>query len=181
MPRPDQDELITMLVNEIVILHGRMLAEGDALAAPAGLTAARWLVLGGLADGPSTAAALARRRGLRRQSVQETVDRLCRAGLVAKTPNPADRRAPLLRVTETGHDALEAIEAGRHAWATRLGGEVPADDLDVTLRTLRAVRAAIEEPHAPRAASAATISAPLSTAGSDRRSTRPSAAARRSR
>ena len=55
-------DLFTRLVDEVFRTHGALLAEGDALSGRQGLTAARWQVLGYLADGPATAAEVARRK-----------------------------------------------------------------------------------------------------------------------
>jgi DNA-binding MarR family transcriptional regulator len=136
----DLDALVTQLVNEVFVLNGRLLAEGDGLAATVGLTAAQWLVLGGLADEPMTVAALARRRGLRRQSVQETANRLLRDGMVTRTANPGDRRAPVLHLTDTARAALGRLESSRERWARELGSVTPAADLRATLATLRRIR-----------------------------------------
>lgn len=53
---------------------------GDEIAVPEQLTAARWLVLGALQDGPLSPAEIARRRGLQRQSVRESVLRPEKSG-----------------------------------------------------------------------------------------------------
>ena len=135
-----RDQIITELTDEIFRINGQLLSEGDALTAAAGLTAAQWQVLGRLADTPMSASALASRRGLRRQSVQETTDRLIRRGLLDKRPNPLDQRAPLLNPTPKGLEALKQIEPLRKAWATSRSQDIPENDLIVTLQTLRRLR-----------------------------------------
>src|SRR5690349_11983762 len=92
-------ELITALIDEVFQLNGKLLRAGDALSGEFGLTSARWQVLGAIGPDSATAAQIARRRGLRRQSVQEVVTRLRADGLVDVRPNPADRRAPLISLT----------------------------------------------------------------------------------
>jgi len=136
-----RDQLLTELTDEIFRINGQLLSEGDALTSAVGLTAAQWQVLGRLADTPMSASALAHRRGLRRQSVQETIDRLMRLGLLEKLPNPLDLRAPLLTPTSKGLEALERIEPLRKAWAASRSRGIPEHDLIVTLRTLRHLRA----------------------------------------
>lgn len=140
---PQRVDVITELVNEIFAVNGGLLAAGDALTAPVGLTAAQWQVVGFLEDGPSTAAELARKRGLRRQSVQETVNRLLDSGMVVKRENPADRRAPLLRLAPRARKALRELGPARVAWAGELAPEIPNADLDAALRVLRQLRAAL--------------------------------------
>ena len=134
-------DLFTRLVDEVFRSHGALLAEGDALSAPHGLTAARWQVLGYLEDGPATVAEVARRRGLRRQSVQDTVNRLELDGMVTKVVNPDDRRAPLLHLTDVARDALAALEPARAAWASARAASVGQAELLVTLSTLQRLRA----------------------------------------
>ncbi|MFI5608313.1 MarR family winged helix-turn-helix transcriptional regulator [Amycolatopsis sp. NPDC051903] len=138
-------ERVTQLVNDVIVTNGALLSAGDALTAPSGLTAAQWLVLGFLEDGPASAAELARRRGLRRQSVQETVNRLLRNGMLTRSPNPADARAPLLAVTPKARAALRELGARRDRWADAVAAGLSPEDLEVTLRTLETVRTLLAE------------------------------------
>jgi len=46
--------------------------------------------------------------GLPRSTITNLVDRLERAGLVERVASPSDRRVTLVRLTETGRDAVEA-------------------------------------------------------------------------
>jgi DNA-binding MarR family transcriptional regulator len=131
---------LTQLVNDVFVTHGALLAAGDALTAPSGLTAAQWLVLGFLEDGPATAAHLARCRGLRRQSVQETVNRLRRNGMLVRTDNPADARAPLLELTPRARVALRELGVRQADWADAVAAALPPADVEVTMRTLAALR-----------------------------------------
>ncbi len=138
-----RDAAITTVVDELFRANGQLVAVGDELAAAAGLTAARWQVLGRLADdGPMTVSELARRRGMRRQSAQESVDRLVRDGLAEKAPNPEDRRAPRIRLLEAGRAALAAIEPGRRAWAQAAGGDLTVGELNQLAELLRRLRQA---------------------------------------
>ncbi|WP_325050142.1 MarR family winged helix-turn-helix transcriptional regulator [Renibacterium salmoninarum] len=68
----------------------------------------------------TTAAELARARGLRRQSVQETVNRLANKGLLLRALNPLDRRAPVLELTSAARQALEVVEVRRTQWAAQI-------------------------------------------------------------
>ena len=87
---------MTLVVDAVFRLNGAFLATGDRLAEPSGITAAQWQVLGylrrqELAQQQTTAAEVARSRGLRRQSVQETVNRLVGKGFLRRSSNPDDR------------------------------------------------------------------------------------------
>lgn len=137
----DRSQLLTELVDEVFRVNAALLGEGDALAAGIGTTAAGWRVLGLLSDGAATVADIARRRGLRRQSVRETVERLERDGLVAREPNPADRRAPLVALTARGRAALRDIEPARADWAARRSADLDPAELVAALRLLRRLRA----------------------------------------
>lgn len=144
--RSARAETFTRVIDAVFACNGGFLAAGDALTAPVGLTAAQWQVLGFLEDGPASAAEVARRRGLRRQSVQETVNRLLRNGMLDKTPNPADARAPLLSLTRRAKTAMVELGAAQVEWAEGLAAEVPEEDLETTLRTLRALRGLVAQP-----------------------------------
>jgi DNA-binding MarR family transcriptional regulator len=110
-------DAFSMLAILVIRLHGLVTAEGDALARPAGQTSARWQVLAGAEDGPTTVATIARRLGLARQSVQRVADVLESEGLVAYEDNPHHRRAKLLTLSQRGREALAGIQAAQRAWA----------------------------------------------------------------
>jgi len=56
------------------------------------------------------------------------VDRLERAGLVERTPNPNDRRRQGLSVTAEGDRVLRSVKSRRTAWlAARLEGLTPEE------------------------------------------------------
>lgn len=102
-----------------------LLAEAeDRLAAPSGQTGARAAVLACADPQPQTVAAVARRLGLTRQSVQRTADLLVADELAEYRPNPEHRRAKLLGLTPAGQRTLTAIEAAQAAWANRLAADL---------------------------------------------------------
>ncbi|MGW4520483.1 MarR family winged helix-turn-helix transcriptional regulator [Amycolatopsis sp. NPDC004378] len=142
-------ETFTRVIDAVFKANGGFLAAGDALTGPVGLTAAQWQVLGFLEDGPATAAEVARRRGLRRQSVQETVNRLLRNGMLDRLPNPADARAPLLSLTRPAKAALRELGAAQEAWAEDVATQVSREDLETTLRTLRRLQEVVAQPRLP--------------------------------
>ena len=145
MTTDTEDQLLTELVDEVFRLAGRFSRAGDDIAAPTQLTAARWVVLGALQDEPATMAQVARRRGLRRQSVRESVDRLERTGLVARAPNPADGRAPLVHLTEAGQRALSSIEPRRRAWVERTpAAPTPSPCAPHCTRSVRSARRCLQ-------------------------------------
>lgn len=67
-------------------------------------------VLSGLArTGPRSAADLAEAIGLDRSGVTRRATRLEEAGLVRREPDPDDRRATLLLLTDAGHATVEVM------------------------------------------------------------------------
>lgn len=137
-------EPITQLVDHVFALAGLLSSAGDALTADEGLSAARWLVLGAVADGPLSPAEIARRRGLQRQSVRESVLRLEASGHLARAAGP-DRRTFLVELTPLGRQALERIEPRRAQWARDTAALLDAEILDVTVETLGRLRACLAE------------------------------------
>lgn len=126
-------------------LNGLILAAGDRLAAPAGQTSARWQVMGVIDHEPLTVAEVARRMGLRRQSVLRTAGVLVASGAAAYVDNPADRRARLLTLTTAGRRSLRTIEAAQQVWAREVGEAVELDALLEAERTLERLIAVLEE------------------------------------
>jgi DNA-binding MarR family transcriptional regulator len=115
--RDEHGREFSELLIEVFRLNGLLLSAGDELARPAGLTSARWQVLGVIDTEPATVAHVARTMGLTRQSVQQSADALTRDGFVAFQDNPADRRARLMALTERGRTALHEVERRQADWA----------------------------------------------------------------
>jgi DNA-binding MarR family transcriptional regulator len=113
-----------------------MTAAGDALAAPAGQSSARWRVLAAVEDRPMTVAQIARAWSLARQSVQRIADLLARDGLVAYEDNPEHRRAKLVRLTPSGRKTLSTIQAAQRRWADDIAKRLSPDDLETVNRIL---------------------------------------------
>src|SRR4051812_669510 len=108
-PRTPAGDAFTGLVVRAIRLNGLLAAEGDALARPAGQTAARWQVLAAVEELPITVAQVARVLGLARQCVQRVADSLEAAGLVSFEDNPHHRRARLVTLTPRGRTVLARI------------------------------------------------------------------------
>jgi DNA-binding MarR family transcriptional regulator len=116
---PEQ-QVVSGTVKTIFRLNGQFLSIAETLAAPAGMTAAWWQVLGTVLDAPRSVADIARAVGVTRQSVQRVADLLVDRGLAEYRPNPAHRRAKLLRATHEGHAAVHRIAPGHAAFAAKL-------------------------------------------------------------
>lgn len=143
--RTPEGEAFSALVVQIFQLNGRLLARGDALAAPAGQTSARWQVLAAVEQEPRAVASIAKLLGLTRQSVQRVADLLEQEGLARYTDNPHHQRAKLLQLTGSGQVALGTIARAQHAWANRVGAELTLPLLQRTGRALERLLALVTE------------------------------------
>jgi DNA-binding MarR family transcriptional regulator len=74
------------------------------------------------------------------RSVTEVVDTLESRGLAERRPDPADRRATLAELTESGSRVLDAISAARGTEAERVFGRLSATDRAHLARILRKLR-----------------------------------------
>lgn len=136
--------LFSEVLVEVFRANGLALEAGDAVARPAGLTSARWQVLGVVDHCAAPVAHVARTMGLTRQSVQLTADALARDGFIEYVDNPHHRTAKLIQITEAGTRALRQLEARHAVWADRLGKRVGARTLQAVVDGLREVRAVLE-------------------------------------
>ena len=117
---PDESELGGEFTLAIFKLNGQMLAAGEKLARPAGITVAWWQVLGAVLRQPLSAAGIARQMGITRQAVQRVANRLIAEGLLEASPNPAHKTSPLLIPTPEGRVAVERIKPDQTAFSKRL-------------------------------------------------------------
>lgn len=125
-------------------LNGQFLGIAERLARPAGLTAAWWQVLGAVLREPLPVVGIAREMGVTRQSVQRIADLLVARGLAEYLPNPAHRRAKLVRPTVAGLEAVQRIDPQHARFAHRLAQELGPDDRDAVLGALRRLSEAME-------------------------------------
>lgn len=139
------DHPVSRVALEIFRLNGELIAAGDILVAPLGLTSARWQVMGAVAEarGGLPVAALARNMGLVRQSVQRIVNELVAEGLLRLDPNPHHRRAKLVRLTEEGQSRFDGASARWRPVADAVLAALGPRDTEEALRLLAAIRAAL--------------------------------------
>ncbi|QBI53106.1 MarR family winged helix-turn-helix transcriptional regulator [Streptomonospora litoralis] len=126
-------------------LNGRFLAAAEELARPAGLTAAWWQVLGAVLHEPLPVADIARAMGMTRQGVQRVAHLLVEHGLAEYLPNPAHRRAKLLRPTTEGYAAVRRIHPAHRALALRLSAEMGPDRLASAVEALHGLNRALDD------------------------------------
>lgn len=78
--------------------------------------------------------------GIAPRSATEVVDALEARGLVQRRPDPGDRRAILVEVTEHGASVLDAIRAARGTETERVFGRLSETDRAHLARILRKLR-----------------------------------------
>ncbi|WP_405999530.1 MarR family winged helix-turn-helix transcriptional regulator [Streptomyces sp. NBC_00829] len=140
----EQQDLLSRTALGVFRLNGQFLAVSEELAKPAGLTAAWWQVLGAVLREPLPVAQIARAMGITRQSVQRIADLLVERGLAAYEPNPAHRRAKLVRPTEAGRAAIAEIGPGHAELAARLAAALGPEQFAETVRILHQLSRALD-------------------------------------
>jgi DNA-binding MarR family transcriptional regulator len=149
-PRTPAGDALSWLVFQILQLNGLLTNVGDALAAPAGQTSARWQVLAAVEDVPLSVAQIARALNLTRQSVQRVADLLVQDKLALYVDNPAHARAKLLRLQPKGHAALETIQAGQRAWANAIAERIDEGKLRKASAVLAELHELVAAPESPQ-------------------------------
>lgn len=144
--RSPAGDALTDLVLRTFRLNGLFLAAAEHMARPAGLTAARWQVLGAVLRAPATVSEVARAMGLARQSVQRLADALVADGMAEYADNPRHRRAKLLRPTEAGWDAIDAIRPLQHAFTREVTEGIAEEELRRSVALMDRLIAMLEPP-----------------------------------
>jgi DNA-binding MarR family transcriptional regulator len=137
-------EAFSALVVQVLSLAGALEAAGNALAQPAGQSAARWRVLAAVEDEPASVSAIARVLRLARQSVQRVADLLVAEGLARYRENPAHRRAKLLQLTAAGLEALRTIQVAQAGWARKVATDLDPHRLEAARQTLAELQARLD-------------------------------------
>lgn len=138
--------VLTELIIPVIQLEAHFSRAGEAIAATAGQTMARWLTLEMVADGPATVAQVARRLGLTRQSVQRIADLLEKDGLTEYADNPEHQTSKLVRLTAKGRQTLRRIQAAQRAWSNGVGAKIGEANLRHASRVVDQLTRALLEP-----------------------------------
>ncbi len=141
----DDSTLGSELTIAIFRLNGQMLAAGESIARPAGITVAWWQVLGAVLHEPLSAPGIGRKIGITRQAVQRIVNRLVEENMLAYVPNPAHKRSPLLSPTEAGRSALASIRPGRSSFSQRIVDAFGHAELESLVSELERLSGVVEE------------------------------------
>ncbi len=137
-----EGEALTHLILETFRLNGEMIAAGNQLTKPLGLTSARWQVMGAIdLEGRSlTVAQIARRMGLSRQGVQRIVNDLVKLNMLLLEPNLDHKRAALVAISKKGRRVMEKVSAAQIEWFNQLSEGMSERQLKQALRVLQSVR-----------------------------------------
>jgi DNA-binding MarR family transcriptional regulator len=118
-------------------VHHRMFRAVNEAMSGCGLSMARTKVLRRLHEqGPTRQSVLAADFELSPHSITDIVDGLERQGLAERRPDPADRRAKLVAITDSGQASLDVANATWERLLTQIFGALDEDDRATLLRLL---------------------------------------------
>ena len=142
-------DALTRLIVAVFRFNGALLAAGDRLTEPIGLTSSRWQVLGTIATAecPLTMAAIARAMGLTRQNVRIIVRELEAKGMVRYVVNLQDQRAALVATTPKGESAHLSAKALQKSWAKGLSRSLEPELLDTCTELMQVLRNRLDTDH----------------------------------
>ncbi|MCB7137387.1 MarR family winged helix-turn-helix transcriptional regulator [Cellulosimicrobium marinum] len=138
IPVPEEaDEFLALLHTALHAVR----REASEHLGPTGTTPGQYRLLRHLArcDAPCRLGAVAAALDVAPRSVTSKVDDAEAAGLVERTPDPADRRATLVALTSRGRDVVAQVGARRSDGAGTLLARLGPDDRRELLRLLRTV------------------------------------------
>ncbi|GAB2505585.1 MarR family winged helix-turn-helix transcriptional regulator [Nocardia heshunensis] len=114
----------------VLELHARLGERGHAV-----LGASYGFVLRALAENALTASQLAERLGITAQGAAKVVDEMVKQGYVERRPDPVDKRAKQLHLSDRGLDMLATVREFHAAYERDLIARVGADQV-ATVRTI---------------------------------------------
>ena len=126
--------------------HHRMFRAVNDEMNSCGLSMARTKVLGKLHElGPTRQNVLAAEFGLSPHSITDIVDGLERLGMAERRPDPTDRRAKLVAITDAGEASLDVANATRERLLKHIFGVLSEADRETFLRLLDALDGAAQQ------------------------------------
>ncbi len=167
-PRSADDAFQDVLLG-LFQLHGRVLEAADVMSGGFDLTGSRWQVMKVAARQALTVSQIARRLGLKRQSVQRTVDQLAGQGLVVLQPNVDHLRAGLVVLSDEGRRILAALDTRQQAWLARCLRGLTRVELERLAQSLAALAERVELATDRERAADASPGGPRRAAGVRRR------------
>src|SRR5580704_15320119 len=141
-----------------IAVHQRMRRAANDEMSGCGLSMARTKVLLRLREGPTRQHVLAAEFGLAPHSITDIVDALERQGLAERRPDPTDRRAKLVAITDAGRVALDVANATRERLLKEVFGALSEADRETFLRLLDGLDEAARRLISASAADSAAVS-----------------------
>jgi DNA-binding MarR family transcriptional regulator len=139
MVTPDQ------VGDRYLAVHHRMVRAVNDEMSGCGLSLARTKVLLRLRErGPIRQSVLAADFGLSPHSITDIVDGLERLGMAERRPDPTDRRAKLVAITDAGLAGLDVADATRQRLLTEIFGALSEADRAALLRLLDSLEEAAQ-------------------------------------
>lgn len=141
MPASLDTDTFGFIVNDLSRI---IRAEMDRRTTEAGLgltTGEGRVLFNVLRAGPIRQSALAERLGIEAMTLSGLVDRLEAKGFVERNPDPADRRAKLVTLTEAGSKVVAQIEPIAASIRSEAAHGIDPDDWQRLLVSLRTARA----------------------------------------
>jgi len=100
--------------------------------------------------GPLTPSELAEIERVKRPTATRTLRALLEAGLVERTPDPADGRSALVSVNAAGREQLRRLRGRKNAYLARRMRDLSASDLETLERAATILESMLEERRAGR-------------------------------
>ncbi len=88
---------------------------------------------------------LAEAKNISRPAISQGVDTLVNKGLIARTPNPQDRRYVQLELTPAGNELLDAVFQNTRTWMKSKLASLTMDELNDVICGLEALKKMIDE------------------------------------
>ena len=95
--------------------------------------------------GPLTPSELAEIERVKRPTVTRTLGCLTKAGLVERTPDPADGRSALVSVNAAGRERLRRMRGRKNAYLARRMRALPADEVETLRRAAEILERMLED------------------------------------
>jgi DNA-binding MarR family transcriptional regulator len=119
------------------LLYRRTLRAVERTAPAQGLSVGVRAVLALLRErGPLTVPELGRAQEVSRQFAQRTVNEAAARHFVESVPNPAHRRSPLIRLTESGRAAVTAVTEREREALRSAAGDLTDAEVEACLKVL---------------------------------------------
>lgn len=137
-------ETVTLVIDEVRLLHNRLIELVEDLHRDSGVTASQRAVLEFIhRHGPTTVPTTARARGVTRQHIQTISNELRSLNLIEPQENPAHQRSPMYVLTNNGRHTIDRIlERERDHLATHVR-DLDENQLRAAAQTLADLRHAL--------------------------------------